>query len=78
MPLEKELQYRQLQDTKLKNIAKGLTHDEHEKFELFDSLFYRKSTKTPRFVVPESMVHNVVRYYHDDMAHCGYKKNSGH
>lgn len=76
MPLEKELQFRQLQDTKIKTIAEGLSCNEHEKFELFDGLVYRKDTKTPRFVVPEQMVHSVIRYYHDDMAHCGYEKTT--
>lgn len=74
MPLEKELQYRQLQDPKLKVIAESLSQNEHEKFELFDGLVYRKGTYSPRFVVPEEMINNVIRFYHDDMAHCGYKK----
>lgn len=48
MPLEKEFQYRQLQDPKLKLIAESLSHEEHEKFELFDDLVYRKDTRTSR------------------------------
>ena len=31
MPLEKELQYRQLQDPKLKIIAENLSQNEHKK-----------------------------------------------
>lgn len=74
MPIEKELQYCQLQDHKLKTLAENLTRYESNDYELFDGLVYRKSTITPRFVVPEQMVHNIIRYYHDDMAHCNYEK----
>jgi len=42
MPLEKELQFKQLQDPKLKIIVENLLQDEHEKFELFDGLIYGK------------------------------------
>lgn len=74
MPIEKELQYRQLQDQKLKTLAEDLTRNESNNYELFDGLVYRKSTLTPRFVVPEQMVYNIIRCYHDDMAHCGFEK----
>lgn len=74
MPLEKELQFRQLQDPKLKVIAESLSQNDHEKFELFDGLVYRKGTHSPRFVVPEEMINNVIRSYHDNLAHCGFEK----
>lgn len=74
MPIEKELQYRQLQAHKLKTLAKDLTRNESNDFKLFDGLVYRKSTLTPRFVVPEQMIHNIIRYYHDNMAHCNFEK----
>ncbi|KMQ83225.1 retrovirus-like pol polyprotein, partial [Lasius niger] len=74
MPIEKELQFCQLQDPQLKLIAESLTEQEHEKFEIFDGLVYKKDTHTPKFVVPKQMVHNIIRHYHDDMAHCGYEE----
>lgn len=74
MPLEKELQYRQLQDGHLKTIAENLESSEHEKYELFDGLVYRKGPDKPRFVVPESMISNILRVYHDNFAHCGIEK----
>jgi len=30
-----------------------------------------------RFMVPETMVHNIIRIYHDDMAHCDAQKTRG-
>lgn len=33
-----------------------------------------RQLKDPRFYVPESMVSNVIRIYHDKMAHCGMEK----
>lgn len=50
LPLEKELEYRQLQDPKLKFIAKDLEYESHEKFDLIEGLVYRKGPDKPRFV----------------------------
>lgn len=72
--LEKELQFRQLQDEKLKNIAEYLESNEHTKYELLDGLVFKKGADKSRFIIPESMVHNVIRVYHDEMSHCGYEK----
>jgi len=74
MALEKELTYKQLQDSYLKQIAQQLEKEEHSKFDLIDGLVYRKCLDKPRFVVPESMLNNIIRVYHDDMAHCGLDK----
>lgn len=74
IPLERELEYRQLQDAHLKEIAQHLENADHEKYELVEGLVYRKCSDKPRFVVPEVMINNVIRVYHDDMTHCGLKK----
>lgn len=74
MPLEKELEYRQLKDSKLKSIAESLETAEDKRFELLDGLVYRKDNDKSRFVVPESMITNILRIYHDSMAHCGTEK----
>ncbi|XP_071628367.1 uncharacterized protein [Temnothorax longispinosus] len=53
IPLEKELQYRQLQDPKLKLIAEKLEQEESDEFELIDGLVFKKGIYRHRFVVPE-------------------------
>lgn len=74
IPLEKELQYRQLQDPKLKAIAENLEGRDHDEFELIDGLVFKKGIYKHRFVVPDTMISNIIRVYHDDMAHCGFEK----
>lgn len=74
LPLENELQYRQLLDDRLKNIAEKLEFSSDEKFELIEGLVYKKGPDKSHFVVPESMVSNIIRVYHDEMAHCGTEK----
>lgn len=70
IPLERELEFLQLQDSKLKQIASELEYKD-EKFELLDGLICRKGSDRPRFVVPESMVNAIIKVYHDNMSHCG-------
>lgn len=41
---------------------------------MIDGLIYRKGEDRARFVVPDSMLNNIMRVYHDDMAHCGFEK----
>lgn len=75
LSLEKELEYRQLQDPVLKIIAENLeTSETNDKYELHNGLIYRKGADKPRFAIPEAMVENIIRIYHDDMAHCGVEK----
>lgn len=69
LPVERELEFRQLQDHRLKEIATELEYGDHDKFELIDDLVYRKGQDRSRFAVPESMINNIIRIYHDDMAH---------
>lgn len=74
IPLEKELQYRQLIDPNIKSIAELLEHKDHDKFLLLDGLVFRKGIHRHRFVVPDTMIGTVIRIYHDDLAHCGFDK----
>ncbi|XP_025268228.1 uncharacterized protein LOC105254772 [Camponotus floridanus] len=61
LPLEKELEYRQLQDPRLKFLARDLEFESHEKFDLIEGLVFRKGPDKPRFVIPESMIMNILR-----------------
>jgi len=75
MPLEKELQYKQLQDPKFKELSSKLEREDHHKFEFLDGLIFKKDPDKPRFAVPDSMINNIIRVYHDNnMAHCGLEK----
>lgn len=42
LSLEQVLQYRQLQDNRLKDIAEDLEFSDNDKFELIDGLIYKK------------------------------------
>lgn len=74
LPLERELQYKQLQNSKLKNIAEKLECEDDDKFQLIEGLLYTKDSDCPRFVVPDTMVNNIIRIHYDEMAHCGTEK----
>lgn len=74
MLLEKEFEFKQLLDSRLKATAEDLEFSSHDKFELIDGLLvYRKCVNKPRFAISESM-NNIIRVYHDEMAHCGHEK----
>jgi len=73
LPLEKELEYRQLQDPRLKFLARDLEYENHEKFDLIEGLVFRKGID--KFVIPESMIMNILRIYHDEMTHAGSKRS---
>lgn len=74
LPIERELEYRQLKDPTIKEIAENLEHSDHKKYELINGLVFRKGRDKPRFYIPEAMVMNILRIYHDDCAHCGPEK----
>lgn len=74
IPIERELEYKQLQDAGIKEIANKLEFENHDKFQLIDGLVYRKGIDRPRFYVPESMLNNIFKIYHDEVAHCGVEK----
>lgn len=74
VPLEKELYYRQLTDPQIQTLTNSLEEDNSDKFELIEGLVYRKFPDKSRFYVPESMMPNIIRVYHDNNAHCGVEK----
>lgn len=74
LPLERELELRQLVDPRIKEISTSLELSENDKFDLVNGLVYRKVDGELKFVVPESMTGNVIRIHHDNMAHCVYDK----
>lgn len=55
LPLERELEYRQLEDAKWREIAVELELKDNDRFELIDGLVFRKGEIGPRFVVPDSI-----------------------
>lgn len=74
LPLERELQYKQLQDNRLKNITEKLEFEDDNKFQLIEGLLYTRDSGRPHFVVSDTMVNNIIRIHHDEMAHCGTEK----
>lgn len=74
LPIERELEFRQLQDNRLKEIAKELEFQANEKFQLIDGLVYKKDSDNYKFCVPDAMINSILRAHHDDMAHCGVEK----
>lgn len=65
---EDELLYKQLMDSKIKEIAEIVELKGNEDFTLIDGLVFRLYHDKPLFVVPENMVQNIIRIYHDDIA----------
>lgn len=75
LPLEREMELRQSNDPRIKEISESLEIKDDEKFDLIKlGLVYRKDGTNRKFVVPDSMINNILRTYHDDMAHCGMEK----
>lgn len=74
MPIEKELEYKQLSDSRIRSLAEDLEFTDNEKFELIDGLVYKKCVDKPRFVISDTMINNIIRAYHDEIAHCGVEK----
>jgi len=74
LPLERELEFRQLADPGIHEIAKELEMRDNDRFNLIDGLVYRRENEHMKFVVPESMIMSILRAHHDDMAHCVAEK----
>lgn len=56
LPFESELEFRQLNDPRIKEISENLEYKEDNKFDMINGLIYRKDGENRKFVVPESMV----------------------
>lgn len=74
LPLERELEVKQLTDPKILDISRKLELENSDKFALVNGLVYKKENDNLRFVIPESMIASVIRAHHDEMAHCGFEK----
>lgn len=76
LPLERELEYRQLTDPRILQISRELelANSDSDKYALVDGLVYKKSDDKLQFIVPDTMISNIIRAHHDDMAHCGLQK----
>jgi len=73
MPVERELQYRQLDDPNICDIAQRLKEAKRKKFILIDGLVYRKDSSRPKFIISEA-IYSLLRIYHDNAEHCDAKK----
>lgn len=75
IPFDKELELKQLVDPRLRIIAEKLEKEDDDEFELINGLVFRKGPDRPRFAIPSStMVNNIIRVHHDELAHCGVEK----
>jgi len=61
LAIERRLELLQLADPKVQDISRRLELGDDPKFTLIDGLVYRKLGDDRRFVVPNSMVHNILR-----------------
>jgi len=74
LPLERELEFRQLADPAIKQISNDLEFNDNDKFKLIDGLVYRKVGDDFKFYVPDAMIPAVLRAHHDNVAHVGVEK----
>lgn len=73
-PLESRLELLQLTDPKILELSKNLEFFDNDKFALINGLVYKKIGDHLKFVVPESMITNLLRAHHDEAAHCRHEK----
>lgn len=73
---EQVLSIKQQTDPEILELRNKLETVQLPSFELRNGLVYRKSKKKDSllFFVPKSMVHNVIRIYHDNVGHVGIDK----
>jgi len=74
LPLERELELRQLVNPVIKQISTDLEFNDNEKFKLIEGLVYRKVGENHKFYVPDQMIPSLLRAHHDDMGHVGVEK----
>jgi len=73
MPLEKELQYKQLQDPKFKICLPSLNEKTIINSKFSTALFLEKARIS--LGLPYQ-INNIIRVYHDNITHCGLEKNN--
>ena len=71
---EQNLIILQGQDPEITKIRTELTKTESPKYELLNGVVYKKDKEKLLFYVPNSMISNVIRKYHDEMSHIGCEK----
>lgn len=71
---EDELIYKQLMDPKLKGIVSDLEFRESKYFTLQNGLLFKNYHDRQLLVIPENMVNNIIRIYHDENGHVGLEK----
>jgi len=74
MTLERQLEFKQIADPRLKQIREELEFKDSDKFNLINGLVYKKCGVDFKFAVPESMISNVLRAHHNEAGHCGKEK----
>jgi len=74
LPLERELEFRQLADPRIQEISRDLELRDGNRFALVDDLVYRKNGENLKFIVPDAMVYSLLSAHYDDMAHDGFEK----
>lgn len=72
--VEDELRLRQISDSRIRKLEKSLEYKEDKRFVLQDDRVYRVLQDKLFFVVPTTMINNVIRIYHDEMGHVGLDK----
>jgi len=70
---ERCLEFQQLIDPEILKLSKDLEIRDYNKFELIDGLVYRKDNDGSKVMIPEAMIVNILRAYHE-MAHAGPEK----
>jgi len=70
---EDELMYKQLSDPKLKSLTSELKIKDNKHFSLLNGLIFKNYRDKQLFVIPENMIENVIRVYHNEMGtrRCG-------
>jgi len=72
--LQDKLMQRQMSDERIRDLAESLEYKENKRFVLDNALVYRVYQERLLFVVPQIMIGNVIRVYHDKAGHVGVQK----
>ncbi|NEV49188.1 hypothetical protein EUZ93_01530 [Wolbachia pipientis] len=71
---EDELMYKQLSDIKLKELTENIELRGSKHFTIINGLLFRNYKDRNLFVIPESMINNIIKMNHDDLGHVGAEK----
>lgn len=76
LTIEDELMFKQLSDKDLKKLAESIEMKGNKNFTLINGIIFRIYNERTLFVVPETMIGNIIRIYHDEMGHVGVEKTA--